>query len=83
MSKAPEDYTKENIQMAKRHMTRYSTPTVIKLTKTETMRFCYTVARLGRRTGKTRCWQGGEVIRILGMRSGITTLENHLEFFIC
>lgn len=61
MSQAPEDYTKENIQMGKRHTTKYSTPTVIKVIKTEAMRFCHTVARWGRMMGLTKPNVGEEV----------------------
>ena len=74
MSKAPEDYTKENIQMAKRHMTEHSTPIVIKATKMETMRFRYTVARLGRTMGLTKLNVGKEVT---DQNSGDAKWHNH------
>ena len=74
MSKAPEDYTKENIQMAKRHMTEHSTPIVIKATKMETMRFRYTVARLGRTMGLTKLNVGKEVS---DQNSGDAKWHNH------
>ena len=58
--------TKEDIQMANKHMRKCSTPYVIREMQVKTTRYHYTPIKIGKiqNTENTKCWQGCEATEL-------------------